>query len=67
MKTTLIRRVFKFDGAEYPDPNPTFSIKRVQGFLANTKPPIVNAVIVSDKTIGNKRVIELSKNAGTHG
>lgn len=67
MKATLVRRVFKFDGQEYNDPNPQFSISRVQAFLANIKPAIANAKVVKDYVENNKNIIELSKNAGTHG
>jgi PRTRC genetic system protein C len=64
---TLIRREFHFEGKVYSDPNPTFSVQRVQGFLANENPPILNAKVVSDNIKGNKRIIELKKNPGTHG
>ena len=67
VKAVLIRREFHFDGKVFSDPNPTFSVQRVQGFLANEAPAILNAKITEDTVKDNKRIIKLSKNPGTHG
>lgn len=67
MEFTLIRRIFEFEGQEFSDPNPKMSVDRVKAFLANEKPAIINATVISDTTEGNKRIIKLGKNAGTHG
>lgn len=67
MEFTLIRRIFEFESQEFSDPNPNMSIDRAKAFLANEKPAIINAIVLSDTTEGNKRIIKLGKNAGTHG
>ena len=67
MKVTLVRRVFTFEGKTYDDPNPIFSVERAKIFLANESASIANAKVLSDEIVGNRRIIELGKNAGTHG
>ena len=55
-----IRRVFKYNGATLPDPNPKLDINGVRGLYANQYPELASAD-VSSKIVGNRQVITFQK------
>jgi PRTRC genetic system protein C len=64
---TPVVRVFKYNGANLPDPNPSASVAEVQNILAGTHAEIATAVIDGPVTKGATHVYTIVRSAGTKG
>lgn len=62
----MANRIFMYDGRDWPDPDPTWSVEEVRQSLAHFLPELSNA-----ETIGTKRgdvdVFEFKRRTGTKG
>ena len=67
MKTTPIRRVFKFGGRTLPDPNPKLEPEQVRGVLAATHPEIASAVLQGPSYDKGREEYEFVTAVGTKG
>lgn len=56
MEVSTIKRVFKFNGATLPDPNPSMSLEKVRAMYANQYPELASANVGAE-IIGNRQVV----------
>ncbi|MDD5411134.1 MAG: PRTRC system protein C [Methylobacter sp.] len=62
-------RIFKYEGKEYPDPDPNMSIEDVKNHMTDFFPELANAEIVKSKggVLDSDDVITFKKRVGTKG
>jgi len=66
-KLKAIERIFRFNGQDLPDPNPSWDAERVRRSYAETYPQITNATIKGPTVEGDKAVYKIETVVGTKG
>ena len=62
-----VKRVFKFNGRTYPDPNPRLSPELVKSQLAVADPQLASAVIEGPTYDGDTATYTFTRSVGTKG
>ena len=65
--TTYLTRKFKFKDLQLEDPNPSFTLKQVLDFYANSYPELVNSHVSEPKVVGEEIHYEFETKIGTKG
>ena len=63
----VLKRVFKYNGRNLPDPDPAMSPDEVRTFYASAYPELQSGVVEGPDDEGNKLVFELRRALGTKG
>lgn len=67
VKPTPLARIFRFGGADIPDPAPSLSPEACLPILAQTNPSLLNAVCEGPTIEGDKQVYKLKTSIGSKG
>lgn len=62
---SVLPRVFKYQSATFPDPNPTWSVERVREMLALQYPELASAVVEGPTVRDGKREFSFRRSLGT--
>lgn len=64
---TKFTRVFKYNGATFPDPDPNMSAEEVKDLLSAAHPDLTNAELSEPVVNGNKLTYSFVRQVGTKG
>ena len=67
IKVAAMARVFVFNGAKLPDPNPTMSVEDVRAFYAAQFPEIATAALNGPEAVGDKMRYTFERAIGSKG
>ena len=62
-----LERVFLFNGAKLPDPNPGFSVEQVRDVYVNTYPELATAAIEGPTPVGGTMQYVFTRAVGAKG
>lgn len=62
-----LTRIFVYDGREFPDPNPTFTVTEVKEHLTTYFPELANADVKEEQRDATTVVITFTRRIGTKG
>lgn len=62
-----MKRVFRFNGQDLPDPNPEWTTDKVRNSYANTYPEFTTATIKGPKPEGDLAIYTVNTVVGTKG
>jgi PRTRC genetic system protein C len=62
-----IRRIFRYNALEIPDPDPNMSVDKIKRLLANQYPELNNAAVEGPERVGGDHVFTLKRSIGTKG
>ena len=67
VKVEKLERIFLFNGAKLPDPNPEFSIEQVRGMYVNTYPELATAAIEGPTPVNSAMQYVFTRAVGAKG
>jgi PRTRC genetic system protein C len=67
VKVEKLERVFLFNGAKLPDPNPEFSVEQVRDMYVNTYPELATAAIEGPTPVSGTMQYVFTRAVGAKG
>jgi PRTRC genetic system protein C len=67
VKIEKMERVFLFNGAKLPDPNPAFTIEQVRDTYVNTYPELATAVVEGPSPVNGSMQYTFTRAVGVKG
>lgn len=67
VKVEKLERVFVFNGAHLPDPNPEFSVEQVRDMYVNTYPELATAAIEGPTPVNRAMQYVFTRAVGAKG
>jgi len=62
-----LERVFLFNGAKLPDPNPTFTVEQVRDMYVNTYPELATAAVQGPSPVNGTMQYTFTRAVGVKG
>jgi PRTRC genetic system protein C len=62
-----LERVFRFNGAKLPDPNPAFTVEQVRDMYVNTYPELATAAVEGPSPVNGTMQYTFTRAVGAKG
>ena len=67
MESHVLSRIFEFNGARLPDPDPKLSVEEIRTAYAQQFPDIATATITGPEAVGDKLRYQFTRAIGSKG